>query len=86
MIDLSVVQQRILPDRVQRPVRNALGKNRVVPAPRMSVSVFQERKRTLAVKSGTGTWAGEGQRPLAAVHVGAKVLHGVSGVFPGLTG
>lgn len=52
----------------------------------MSVSVLRERKLTLAVETRTGTRAGEGQCPLAAVHVAAEVLHGVPGVFPGLAG
>lgn len=85
-ICLSVVLQRILSDRLQRPICNTLHQNRVLPAPWVTVSMLREQKLTLAVKTRTGTRAGEGQRPLAAIHVAAEVLHGVSGVFPGLAG
>lgn len=52
----------------------------------MKVSMLRECKLTLAVKAGTETRAGEGQHPLAAVLKAAVVLHGVSGVLPGLAG
>lgn len=78
-IYLYVVLQRVLPNGLQRTICcNALCKNRVVPAPWVKVSMVQEWKRTLAAKGRTGT--------RAAVHVAAKVLHGVSGVFPSLAG
>lgn len=38
------------------------------------------------MKTRAGTRAGEGQSSVAAVHVAAEVLHGVSGVFSGLAG
>lgn len=47
--------------------------------------MLREQKLTPDV-FGTGTRAGEGQRPLVVVHEAAEVLHGVPGVFPGLAG
>lgn len=86
LIYLSIVLQCVLSDRLQMPICKTLHKNRVVPALWVRVSVFRERKLSLGVKARTGTGAGEGQRPLAAVHVAAEVVHWVSGVFPGLAG
>lgn len=85
-IRLSVVLQRILSDRLQRPICNPLHQHRVVPAPWVTMSVLQEQKLTLAVETRTRTRAGEGQCPRAVVHVATEVVHGVSGVFSGLTG
>lgn len=85
LVYLSVVLQRVLSDGLQRPICKTLHHNRVVPAPLVSVSVLREQKLPPDV-FGTGTRAGEGQRPMAVVHEAAEVLHGVPGVFPGLAG